>query len=82
MSESGKTWLCVNEDGQYVVFRLHDREFLDYQEHDGNYEWRKIYYDSNGVVITKDDTGVPIHERYFATNIQGLDPGDKIMLKS
>lgn len=75
-----ETWLCCNEDGSYVVFNLYEGEFLDYQEHDGNYTWEKITYDKNGVIITHPHAGVRIREGHFATNLQNLEAGEKIRL--
>ena len=77
----GQTWLCCNEDGTYVVFRLNEDEFLDYHENaDDMYNWCKCYYDKNGVMVIK-DYGVQVGERHFATNLQGLEAGEKIQLK-
>ena len=79
--KEGQTWLCCNEDGQYMLFRLYEGEYLDYQEKNDTYVWEKIYYDKNGVIITKPNSGVPIREANLATNLQGLEPGEKILLK-
>ena len=81
MMKEGQTWLCCNEDGQYMVFRLHEGEYLDYQEKNGNYMWEKIIYDKNSVITTIRNGGVPVRESNFATNLHGLEPGEKIMLK-
>lgn len=76
-----QTWLCCNEDGTYEVFNLYEGEFLDYQENsDGDYVWEKITYDNNGVRIIKPHGGVIIRESHFATNLHGLEPGEKVQL--
>ena len=75
-----QTWLCCNEDGSYVVFNLYEGEFLDYQECEGNYTWEKITYDAKGVIVVKPHAGVIIRECHFATNLQWLEPGEKVQL--
>ena len=71
------TWLCVNADGTYVVFNLREGEFLEYIR--GN--WEKVTYDKLGVTVTHPYAGVKISESHFATNLQGLESGERILLK-
>jgi hypothetical protein len=81
MINRGETWLCVNEDGQYVVFNVYGKYFLDYvEDNDGVYRFLLCWLDDNNV-LNIHDSGVYVHERYFATNLQGMDPGDKVRLK-
>ena len=79
--DRGETWLCVNEDGQYVVFNVYGEYFLDYvEDNDGMYRFKLCWLDNNNV-LNIHSIGVYVHERYFATNLQGMDPGDKVRLK-
>ena len=74
-----ETWLCVNEDGGYVVFSVDpEEEYLDYVSFD-DYVWVKAR--KHQEVLTIISYGVPVNERYFATNLQCLEPGEKIKLR-
>ena len=76
-----ETWLCVNEDGQYVIFNVPEDKFLDYIEcKDETYRFALCWLDKNNVLCIS-HYGVPVNERYFATNLQGLEPGEKVKLR-
>lgn len=69
-----RVWLCCNRDGSYVVYVEESDWTIDYIDEKS---WKKIRWE--GCRCIKDDS-VPIHERHFATNLQGLKPGEKVLL--
>ena len=80
MTDRGETWLCVNEDGQYVVFNVYGEYFLDYvEDDDGVYRFKRCWLDNHNV-LNINSCGTYVHERHFATNLQGLEPGEKVKL--